>query len=70
MSTRTIWRVYLNYGSGYGWVPVNWAPVFDTEEEAWEWVRQDHDWDAPVDVDSEEVEIDEDEPEYVGAEDE
>lgn len=58
--TKKRWRVYLNYGSGYGWVPVNWAPIFDTEEEAREWIMQDHDWDAPVDIDWEEYEEDED----------
>jgi hypothetical protein len=58
--TKTIWKVYLDYGSGYGWVPVRWAPVFDTEEEAREWAhREDHDWDAPLDVMSEEWEQDE-----------
>ena len=59
--TKTIWRVYVNYGEGYGWVPVRWAPTFDTKEEALEWVNQDHDWESPVDVDSEEIEIDEEE---------
>lgn len=59
--SKTIWRVYLNYGSGYGWVPVNWAPVFDTEAEAREWISQDHDWDAPVDVEPEEWEEEEEE---------
>ena len=57
--TKKLWRVVLNYGSGYGWVPVNWAPIFDTEEEAHEWMSQDHDWDSPVDVDW--FEVDEEE---------
>jgi len=38
-----------------GWVPVRWAPNFDTREEAEEWMKEDHDWDGQVQV----VEIEE-----------
>lgn len=44
------WRVYIDYGSGYGWVPVNWAPVFDTLDEANRWISGDHDWEARVEA--------------------
>jgi hypothetical protein len=54
--SKKIWRVYVNYGEGYGWVPVNWAPTFDNEEDAREWINQDHGWESPVDIDWEEVE--------------
>jgi len=57
--SKTIWRIYVNYGEGYGWVPVNWAPVFDTEKEANEWINDDHDWESPVEAIEEEVEEDE-----------
>ena len=57
--TKTRWRVYVNYGSGYGWVPVDWAPKFDTEEEAHEWINDDHDWESPVTAEKEEYEEDE-----------
>jgi len=39
-----------------GWIPVRWAPNFDTEEEAEAWLYQDHDWDGQVQV----VKIEED----------
>jgi beta-mannanase len=58
--SKTVWRVCINYGSGYGWVPVRWAPIFDTKEEALEWARQDHGWESPVDVFDEEWEEDDD----------
>ena len=59
--SKTIWRVYVDYGSGYGWVPVNWAPTFETKEEAKEWMYDDsHDWESPVRAIEEEVEEDED----------
>jgi hypothetical protein len=61
--SKTIWRIYVNYGSGYGWVPVNWAPTFDTEEEAHEWINDDHDWESPVTAHQEEVEEDEEDDE-------
>jgi hypothetical protein len=53
------WRVYIDYGSGYGWVPVNWAPVFDTLDEANKWISGDHDWEARVEAFQEEEETDE-----------
>jgi hypothetical protein len=57
--SSTIWRVYVNYGEGYGWVPVSWAPTFDTQEEAHEWINEDHDWESPVRAIEQEVEEDE-----------
>jgi hypothetical protein len=54
--SNTIWRIYVDYGSDYGWVPVNWAPTFDTKEEANEWINDDHDWESPVEAIEEEVE--------------
>jgi len=57
--SKTIWRVYVDYGSGYGWVPVNWAPTFETEEEANEWINDDHDWESPVEAIEEEYEEEE-----------
>jgi hypothetical protein len=47
-----MWRVYVDYGSGYGWVPVNWAPTFKSKTEAEDWVNDpSHDWESPVSVD-------------------
>jgi hypothetical protein len=40
---------------GEGWVPLSWAPTFDTEQEANDWINQDHDWDD-IHVDVMEVE--------------
>ena len=57
--SKKLWRIYVNYGEGYGWVPVNWSPIFDTEEEANEWMNKDYDWESPVRVDW--FEVDEDE---------
>lgn len=54
--SKTIWRVYVNYGSGYGWVPVNWAPSFSTEAEANEWISRDHGWESPVEAQEYEIE--------------
>jgi hypothetical protein len=54
--SNTIWRIYVDYGSDYGWVPVSWAPTFDTKEEANEWINGDHDWESPVEAIEEEVE--------------
>lgn len=53
---KKIWRVYVNYGEGNGWVPVSWAPTFSTEAEANEWINGDHDWESPVEAQEEEVE--------------
>lgn len=52
---KKIWRVYVNYGEGNGWVPVSWAPTFPTEAEANEWINGDHDWESPVEAQEEEV---------------
>lgn len=31
---------------GEGWIPISWAPVFDTEQEANDWLNDpDRDWD-------------------------
>jgi hypothetical protein len=57
MATKTVWRVYANYGAGYGWVPVNWAPIFDTKEQAWAWVLDGREWDSDIDVQDEEVDF-------------
>ena len=57
-----VWKVYVDYGEGYGWVPVRWAPTFDTQAEANEWISGDHDWESPVRAFPKEVE-DEDEDE-------
>lgn len=54
--SKTVWRIYVDYGSGYGWAPVSWVPPFDTEEEANEWINDDHDWESPVRAIEEEVE--------------
>jgi hypothetical protein len=39
---------------GYGWEEVAWAPIFDTEDEAREFIsadgEQDYAWDLQVDV--------------------
>lgn len=36
---------------GEGWIPISWAPVFDTEQEANDWINDpSHDWDIHVDV--------------------
>ena len=57
---KTIWRVYVDYGSGYGYVPVSWAPTFDTKEEANEWINDpSHDWESSVRAEEVEVEIEE-----------
>jgi hypothetical protein len=51
-----MWRVYVDYGSGYGWVPVSWAPTFKSKTEAEEWAYDDsHDWESPVSVQFDEV---------------
>lgn len=59
VTTKTVWRVYVDYGSGYGWVPVNWAPTFDTESEAHDWINGDHDWESSVRAMEDTVEVDE-----------
>ena len=53
------YRVMTNVG--YGWEEVVWAPIFDTEDEAWEFIsadgEPDYAWDGQVNV----FEIEEDE---------
>lgn len=61
MATKTVWRVYVNYGEGYGWVPVSWVGTFDTKAEADDWINGDHDWESPVEAMEETVEVDEEE---------
>ncbi len=61
MATKTVWRVYVDYGEGYGWVPVSWVGTFDTEAEAHDWINGDHDWESPVRAMEDTVEVDEEE---------
>jgi hypothetical protein len=61
MATKTVWRVYVDYGEGYGWVPVSWVGTFDTEAEAHDWINGDHDWECSVRAMEETVEVDEEE---------
>jgi hypothetical protein len=46
------YEVMSNTGSG--WEKVAWAPIFDTEDEAWEFIsadgEPDYAWDGQVDV--------------------
>jgi hypothetical protein len=45
--SSSVWKVEIDYGSGYGYVPVSWAPTFDTKAEAQEWIYDDsHDWES------------------------
>jgi hypothetical protein len=46
--SSSVWKVEVDYGSGYGYVPVSWAPTFETEAEAIEWINGDHDWESHV----------------------
>ena len=47
--SKTIWQVWTKENDY--WTRVQWAPTFDTQEEADKWLAQaDHDWDAPVQV--------------------
>lgn len=58
---KIVWKVYVDYGSGYGWIPVSWSPTFETEQEANDWINEpDKDWESPVRAVS--VEVEEDEP--------
>jgi hypothetical protein len=54
-----LYRIVTNIG--YGWDIVQWAPLFETKEEAEEWLLDDHGWDGRVDVEEIEVEEYEDE---------
>jgi hypothetical protein len=46
------WQVMSNVG--YGWEKVAYAPIFDTEDEAYEFIsadgEPDYAWDGQVDV--------------------
>lgn len=60
---KTVYKAYIDYGSGYGWVPISWAPTFDTKEEAEAWVQDDkHEWESRVDI--HEVKVDKEEEDY------
>jgi hypothetical protein len=48
------YRIYVNDGGGS--LPVMWAPIFDTLEEAQAWVNKDHGWEGRVDVEEFEYE--------------
>lgn len=54
--TKTMWRINIKYDDG--WWPVEWAPYFDTKEEADAWILDDHDWDGWVEAEEFEVEED------------
>lgn len=43
----TKWAIYMQYEQ---WVPVNWAPMFDTEKEANDWIAEVNDWDGRVEA--------------------
>jgi hypothetical protein len=57
--TKTRWRVYIQYEQ---WYAVDWAPWFDTKEEADAWISKvgnDGGWDGRVEAEEEEYEDDE-----------
>lgn len=57
--TKTRWRVFIQYD---GWYSVDWAPYFDTKEEADAWISDvgnSGGWDGRVESDWEEYEDDE-----------
>lgn len=39
-SASVRFRVFANDRDGYGWFPVEWAPLFRTEARAWAWVNK------------------------------
>jgi hypothetical protein len=48
--SKTVWKVFIQYD---GWYRVDWAPTFDTKEEADEWISEvgnDDGWDGPVEA--------------------
>jgi len=56
MST-TVWKVFILYED---WYAVNWAPTFDTKEEAKAWIAEDqHEWDGRVEAFDIEIEDEE-----------
>jgi len=61
--SKVVWKVYVDYGSGYGWIPVSWSPTFDTEQEANDWINDpEKEWESYAKAMSVEVEDEEDEP--------
>jgi hypothetical protein len=60
--SKVVWKVYVDYGSGYGWIPVSWSPTFDSEQEANDWINEpNRDWESSVRAVSIDVEDEEDE---------
>ena len=60
--SKVVWKVYVDYGSGYGWIPVSWSPTFDSEQEANYWISDpNRDWESSVRAVSVDVEDEEDE---------
>jgi hypothetical protein len=53
------WKIMIRYDDG--WWPVQWAPHFDTKEEADAWIADDHDWDGWVEAEEYEYEEEENE---------
>lgn len=51
-------RYGIEINDGGGWLPVDWAPYFDTEAEAQAWLEGDHEWDGYTQTYSFEVEED------------
>jgi hypothetical protein len=61
--SKVVWKVYVDYGSGYGWIPVSWSPTFDSEQEANDWINDpEKEWESYAKAMSVEVEDEEDEP--------
>ena len=59
--SKVVWKVYVDYGSGYGWIPVSWSPTFDSEQEANDWINDpEKEWESYAKAMS--VEVEEDEP--------
>lgn len=60
MSTKTMYKPWAY--SPEGWVEVLWAPLFETEDEAWDWINEvgeSDGWEGMrMDVQEEEVDID------------
>jgi hypothetical protein len=49
LMSSSVWKVEVDYGSGYGWIPVSWSPTFDSEQEANDWINDpDRDWESHV----------------------
>lgn len=55
--SKIVWKVYVDYGSGYGWTPVSWSPTFETEQEANDWINDpEKDWESYAKAMSVEIE--------------